>query len=1231
MKTQDKTTCNNTAAEISAVVKNRLLRKAPPWRGFFSIVPLLAVVLFSLLSQGTAFAQKGGIVLSPERQIPVIAEVDVLVIGGTTGGVAAAVSAAEHGAKTFLVAPYPYLGEDMTATLRLWLEPDETPSDPLALAIYNDPFRKPQTSGRKSHTFTYKTKGAPNAGHPENKQKTRLSDKIINDPIQHSLQFDGDAEVIADMKEPKELGEVNLVAFFRDGDFQVNEVFYSASDDGQNWKPLGSAKIPKEQKDRDKSVSYSLKLSPQIKARYIKAEARSAPQTKRILLSELFLSPPEKEKQDAKEAAGQFPPPRPLHVKKTLDDALLKSGVGFLYSSYVTAALVKDKMTVVYSSVTSDEIIKGKVNQVCGVVISNRQGEQAILAKTVIDASLSHNFTLASADEKSLREYRAFARDKKNAAKQEFVVVGGEPQTFRHRFGLNGSPQVMGAYSGKFPNEAKTVSENHKLIRYQITQSDESQKIANFESKLQMATYHPEVQEYADAIWRESFYNFSKLIPPTESNCRAVIFDGKTRPINLIAQGRKIGAKFARTAKKSPKINPAELRPHNSFEESAGGAGESKRLLAYELPRPQQKTADTLPKLMLPAKRNRCVSGGDLILPGETEHYDVIVIGGGTSGAPAAIAAGRRGAKVLLVEYLHGLGGIGTEGAIANYYWGNRVGFTAEVEAGKAMWIIEQRKQWWRKACVDAGVQIKYGAMGIGALVSTKNGANKTVIGVKTAVDGAAQYAFGKVIIDATGNGDIAFAAGAKPMYINASEIAVQGAGLAPKELGGRYRNTDYTFVDESDVFDSTHLFVYAKGKFPRAFDLSKILGTRERRRIAGDYVLTVLDQINERTYPDAIVRARSNFDTHGYTISPYLEIEHPERRGFYSYLPYRVNIPQGLDGILVSGLASSCERDAVPLMRMQPDLQNQGYALGYIAATAAKDNAPLRKVDIRKVQKHLVQIGNLPASVLTDVDNYEKLRAKLPEAVKNLPKSKAFDGAYRIFWYPEEGRKLVREAFDAATGKDEKLCYAQVLAVMGDPIGAELLIEKTRSYEKWDKGWNFRGMHQYGSASSPLDRLILALGRSGDKRAVPVIVEKLNQLKFTDDFSHYRACSLALEKLGDPSAAPALAAALKKPNVSGYVHRSIEVAKKWDRADPKTDTGEKSRRDSLLEIGLARALYRLGDQDGLGKSILTDYAENDLRGHFRKHAKLVLEQPVSAQNADELSPPRVRGNKFPR
>ena len=41
----------------------------------------------------------------------------------------------------------------------------------------------------------------------------------------------------------------------------------------------------------------------------------------------------------------------------------------------------------------------------------------------------------------------------------------------------------------------------------------------------------------------------------------------------------------------------------------------------------------------------------------ETLQYDVVVVGGGPGGIPAAIAAARQGAKVLLVERNGYLGG----------------------------------------------------------------------------------------------------------------------------------------------------------------------------------------------------------------------------------------------------------------------------------------------------------------------------------------------------------------------------------------------------------------------------------------------------------------------------------------------------------------------------------------------------------------------------------------------
>ena len=53
----------------------------------------------------------------PARRLPVIAECDVLVIGGGPGGIGAAVAAARNGAKTILVERFGGFGGTWTAGL----------------------------------------------------------------------------------------------------------------------------------------------------------------------------------------------------------------------------------------------------------------------------------------------------------------------------------------------------------------------------------------------------------------------------------------------------------------------------------------------------------------------------------------------------------------------------------------------------------------------------------------------------------------------------------------------------------------------------------------------------------------------------------------------------------------------------------------------------------------------------------------------------------------------------------------------------------------------------------------------------------------------------------------------------------------------------------------------------------------------------------------------------------
>ena len=1129
-------------------------------------------ILFFVLSLGVVLAQEKFVPVS-ERQLPIAYEVDVLVVGGSTGNVAAAIEAQKAGVNTMLITHRPYLGDDITSTQQLWLEPGEELTDPLAAAIFNDENRGEPTPAASAMlraeqkiAFTYTIAEPIDPRHTENAQKNKLADGIASTPNSQSVQINGDATVTLNLQSAQRVAVVSLLGYYREDDFVIGSVTVSSSGDGTTWREIGTAELtPYSQQNRDAVVEFRLVLEQPVTTQYLKLDVKKTEAASRILLGEIILLP---EKglipSSAPWTAGPdekytHPASRPMHVKKTLDQALESAGVTFLYSTYHTGFLVN------------------KEGQVRGAVINNRAGRQVILAKEV--------FAVSNVAD----DAQSPTATPKTSGVAEFVVVGGEPvEIDAEKFPLlkGAKYEIMGEpFYGPWPNRAQTTSGVFPIIKYTFplegnlftkSYAGDLPTFNELEKHIRLATYHPEQQFTSDEIVLKA--------------------DGVQylRPAQLIVRGREHGAALAKRTVDVAKINSAELDvlygTLSSPQQSVVVPGEVRELLANVRPFRKPLGFVTQNEQKIP-------------IIGE---YDVVVVGGGTTGAPAGIAAGRQGAKTLVLEYLHDLGGMGTAGAISVYWHGNRVGFTREVQDGQAAWVIEQRTNWWRSKLAEAGTDVWYGVLGTGAIVEMDEAFSQEprVKGVVIATPHGPKAVLAKVVVDATGNGDVAIAAGAEAAFVDEFEIAVQGHGLPPRHLGASYTNTDYMYVDETDVEDLTHVFVYGKAKFPWAFDFGKIMDTRERRIVVGDFSFGPLDQINKRTYPDTIFRSFSDFDTHGYTTTPFFELQHLHHERHYADVPLRSSLPVGLEAIYVGGLATSCHRDAIPIIRMQPDLQNQGYALGCLAAKAAKENVPLRKLDIKPVQAHLVAIGNLPERVLTDKDNFGDSIKNLPEAIKTIPD--AFKGTALLHWHPEESLPLLKEAYAQAESGKDKLAYAMVMAGLGEPTGAEYILNAVKSFDKWDPGWNFRGMGQFGWASSPLDRYIMMLGRTKDPRGVPVIVEKMKQLTAECDFSHHRACILALEWIGDKSAAPALAEMLKKPGVAGYVHLDWDTARKWDQADPKGGTAEKSRRDSLIEIGYARALYRLGDVDGLGQKILEDYAQ-DLRGFFSRHANKVL------------------------
>lgn len=606
----------------------------------------------------------------------------------------------------------------------------------------------------------------------------------------------------------------------------------------------------------------------------------------------------------------------------------------------------------------------------------------------------------------------------------------------------------------------------------------------------------------------------------------------------------------------------------------------------------------------LPAPTDATHSGA---APPTWGRWDVVVVGGGTSGVAAAIAAGRRGRRVLLVEYQEGLGGTGTVGLIGKPYHGRRVGFAAEVPFPDAKHNAEHKMEWLRRAARTAGVEIWLGALGHALVLE-----GKRVVGVVVGSPHGPGVARARVVIDATGSAELPLAAGARGLWggTEDGDIALQGAGLPLRPLGRDYVNTDYLLVDETDPTDAWGALVGARLAMDEGvFDVGPQLQTRERRRVAGEHVLSYLDQIAGRTYADSIVLSASDYDSHGYPNELYFAlIPHDERTrrlnhpapGGASYTPYRCLLARGLDGLLVIGLGMSMRRDASAMVRMQYDLLNQGYAAGVAAAMSVEADTSVRRIDVRALQRHLVDTGALPGDVLEHRDNFPLDGAAVERAARELThpdRDTACRALAVVLSHAQAARGALQTAFDAADGNN-RLVYAKVLGALGDGRGVPEMIAALDSAE-WDEKIPQGRMAEYAHLPTPVDALVIALGRTRDPRAIDPILAKLDRLDAASPLSHHRAAAGALERLGDARAVGPLGDLLARPGMMG--HAMIAPEPLYDRPVER-----RRREGALREIVLARALVRCGDHEGLGRRILETYTR-DLRRLLVDHARFVL------------------------
>lgn len=415
---------------------------------------------------------------------------------------------------------------------------------------------------------------------------------------------------------------------------------------------------------------------------------------------------------------------------------------------------------------------------------------------------------------------------------------------------------------------------------------------------------------------------------------------------------------------------------------------------------------------------------------------DLVVVGGGPAGISAAVAGARNGLSVILLERYAYLGGLASGGMVLvldDMCDGPEVtvrGLCSElidrmtkmglcVTPPESDWVSDEVKfqQWARwgvynfhshqkpqPVCyasafdpdgfkrasndmiAEAGVNLRMHSWFSKAIV--EDGAIKGVI---CETKSGRQAVLGKVTIDATGDLDVAAAAGAPHSHGNFIVTTVFRLGgidtdaaerfeyqepeafavvdrEAKRIMGGSWERwwlktplpgivwcncPHMAGLDGTSVEDLTRadfkgreriakLVAYIREKVPgfeNAFvvDVAPQIGVRTSRLLEGAYVMSKEDVASRRHFPDSVARGRDY------------------------YYPYRTLLPKNVSQLLVAGRHYSSTAAAQRISREIPPCMAMGEATGIAAAVALDQGVTVDKVDVARVQRMLREQGADP------------------------------------------------------------------------------------------------------------------------------------------------------------------------------------------------------------------------------------------------------------------------------
>lgn len=385
--------------------------------------------------------------------------------------------------------------------------------------------------------------------------------------------------------------------------------------------------------------------------------------------------------------------------------------------------------------------------------------------------------------------------------------------------------------------------------------------------------------------------------------------------------------------------------------------------------------------------------GGKILQPARElsllHQTDVLVVGGGAAGVTAALAARRAGADVTLVERYGHLGGLWTGGlvlvVIGHIVKGGKqvcqgIGEEMMRRLDKLDHAVVNRGP-GQNPTVDAealkfvmvdmiaesGVKTFLHCWGVDAILD-----GNTVRGAVLESKSGRQAILAKVVVDATGDGDLFAAAGAQfnrckyslglvSRVGNLDKAVPQGA-KKPRGLGSitpvpgvNWVNMTGPEADGLDVAELSRLEINH-----RRFIWNTVQKMRKTPGYEQAYLMETAPQLGVRitrmlhgvkSVTHADFKAGTRF-ADVVAVGGVSSCDHPEWQ-----IPYGALVPQSpVENVLAAGRCISAELRMADTVRLIPICWVTGHAAGAAAAVAAKDGCPVRGVEVAKVQQILKQ-----------------------------------------------------------------------------------------------------------------------------------------------------------------------------------------------------------------------------------------------------------------------------------